>query len=143
MQKLRLQIIIIFFIIFCFGFLDFLLFGLVMTDFLSLMRMGDVIPYNQTCALIGAIPLVMYVVVAMVRVLFTDDLQYKALPDPFEGWVLAAITLFFIIGFIANCIVPFLLLAFSYHSCPQDNLHDYHVTDVKLCETLVDNRSFW
>ncbi len=114
-----------------------------MTDFLSLMRMGDVISYNQTCALIGAIPLVMYVVIAMVRVLFTDDLQYKALPDPFEGWVLAAITLFFIIGFIANFIVPFLLLALSYHSCPQDNLHDYHVTDVKLCETLVDNRSFW
>ena len=39
--------------------------------------------------------------------------------------------------------VLFLFLVSSYHSCPQDNLHDYHVTDVKLCETLVDNRSFW
>lgn len=38
-----------------------LLFGRTMTAFLSLIKMGDIIPYNKTCALIGSIPLIGYI----------------------------------------------------------------------------------
>ena len=143
MKKLFMRLMYFLLIIFLIGMLDMLLFGNVMTDFLSLIRMGDVITYHHTCLLISGIPLMLYTTFAMVRVLFSNDLQYKALPDPFEGWVLGVGALLFAIGFIANFIALFLFLVSSYHSCPQDSLHDYHVTDVKLCETLVDNRSFW
>lgn len=143
MKKLFMRLMYFLLIIFLLGILDLQIFGFVMTDFLSLIRMGDVITYHHTCLLISGIPLMLYTTFAMVRVLFSNDLQYKALPDPFEVWVLGTGALLFAIGFIANFIVLFLFLVSSYHSCPQDNLHDYHVTDVKLCETLVDNRSFW
>ena len=143
MKKLFKRLMCLLLITFLLSMLYALIFGNVMTDFLSLIRMGDVITYHHTCLLISGIPLMLYTTFAMVRVLFSNDLQYKALPDPFEVWVLGTGALFFAIGFIANFIVLFLFLVSSYHSCPQDNLHDYHVTDVKLCESLVDNRSFW
>lgn len=143
MHNLWLRIMVIIFMIFCIIYIDFLLFGLVMTDFLSLIKAGDVISYNKTCILIGATPLVIYVALAMIRILFSQDVKYKALPDPYEKWVLLTITFSFILGFIADCIIPFLFMALSYHSCPQDTLRDYHVTDIALCKTLVDNRSFW
>ncbi|EHG7611138.1 hypothetical protein J5Y28_000868 [Citrobacter sedlakii] len=143
MKKSHLRLCAIALILFFLENLHFLLFGRVMTDFLSLISMGDRISYNKTCVLIGAIPLVMYVVVAMVRVLFSKDVKYQALPDPYEKWVLLTITFSFLLGLIADCIIPFLFMALSYHSCPQDTLRDYHVTDIALCKTLVDNRSFW
>lgn len=48
----------------------------------------------------------LYTTFAMVRVLFSNDLQYKALPDPFEVWVLGTGALLFAIGFIANLYCP-------------------------------------
>ena len=143
MKKIFKRLMCLLLITFLLSMLYALIFGNVMTDFLSLIRMGDIITYHHTCILISGIPLMLYTTFAMVRVLFSNDLQYKALPDPFEGWVLGTGALFFATGFIANFIVLFLFLVSSYHSCPQDNLHYYHVTDVKLCETLVDNRSFF
>ncbi len=50
-----------------------LLFGRMMTEFLSLIKMGDIIPYNKTCVLIGSIPLIGYTVIALVRVLLSQD----------------------------------------------------------------------
>ena len=143
MKKIFKRLMCLLLITFLLSMLYALIFGNVMTDFLSLIRMGDIITYHHTCILISGIPLMLYTTFAMVRVLFSNDLQYKALPDPFEGWVLGTGALFFAIGFIANFIVLFLFLVSPYHSCPQDSLHDYHVIDIKLCETLVDNRSFW
>lgn len=95
MKKIHLRLCAIALILFFLENLHFLLFGRVMTDFLSLISMGDRISYNKTCVLIGAIPLVMYVVVAMVRVLFSKDVKYQALPDPYEKWVLLTITFSF------------------------------------------------
>lgn len=120
-----------------------LLFGRTMTEFLSLIKMDNIIPYNKTCALIGSIPLIGYTVIALVRVLLSQDVKYRSLPAPFESLVLTTITVSFAIGLIANCIIPFFLLTFSYTSCPQKRLHDYNVTDIELCKTIVDNRGLW
>ncbi|MDE5205163.1 hypothetical protein PYX06_06595 [Citrobacter amalonaticus] len=95
MKKLFMRLMYFLLIIFLLGILDLQIFGFVMTDFLSLIRMGDVITYHHTCILISGIPLMLYTTFAMVRVLFSNDLQYKALPDPFEGWVLGTGALFF------------------------------------------------
>ncbi|EKY5003093.1 MULTISPECIES: hypothetical protein [Citrobacter] len=89
MKKLFMRLMCFFLIIFPLAILDLQIFGFVMTDFLSLIRMGDVITYHHTCLLISGIPLMLYTTFAMVRVLFSNDLQYKALPDPFEVWALA------------------------------------------------------
>ncbi|ENR8890666.1 TPA: DUF1240 domain-containing protein [Citrobacter koseri] len=120
-----------------------LLFGRTMTEFLSLIKIDDIIPYNKTCELIGSIPLIGYTVIALIRVLLSQNVQYRSLPDPFESLVLTTITVSFVIGLIANCIIPFFLLAFSYTSCPQKKLHDFYVTDIELCKTIVDKRGLW
>ena len=89
MEKLFKRLMCLLLITFLLSMLYALIFGNVMTDFLSLIRMGDVITYHHTCLLISGIPLMLYTTFAMVRVLFSNDLQYKALPDPFEVWALA------------------------------------------------------
>ena len=81
MKKLFKRLMCLLLITFLLSMLYALIFGNVMTDFLSLIRMGDVITYHHTCLLISGIPLMLYTTFAMVRVLFSNDLQYKALPD--------------------------------------------------------------
>ena len=142
MKKIKLRLTAFFLIISLLGILRFLLFGRIMTDFLSLIRMGDVISYNKTCLVLGGAPVLILALILCIMALFSKD-AHSSIPASIETPVCFIVVISFIIGFIANCIVPFLLLAFSYHSCPQDNLHDYHVTDVKLCETIVDNRGFF
>ncbi|MDE5205164.1 hypothetical protein PYX06_06600 [Citrobacter amalonaticus] len=95
MKKIFKRLMCLLLITFLLSMLYALIFGNVMTDFLSLIRMGDIITYHHTCILISGIPLMLYTTFAMVRVLFSNDLQYKALPDPFEGWVLGTGALFF------------------------------------------------
>lgn len=50
-----------------------LLFGRTMTEFLSLIKMENIISYDKTCALIGSISLIGYTVIALVRVLLSQD----------------------------------------------------------------------
>lgn len=143
MKKIYLRIWVFIIIIFLSIVLYSLLVGRSMNEFLSLIKMGDIISYDKTCALIGSIPLIGYTIVALIRALFSKDVQYRSLPYPFESLVLTVITFSFIIGLIADCIIPFLLLIFSYTSCPQERLHDYHVTNIELCKTIIDKRRFW
>ena len=142
MKNIHLRLVAIALIISLLGILHFLLFGRIMTDFLSLIRMGDVISYNKTCIVLGGAPALILALILCIMALFSKDV-HSSIPASIETPVSFIVVISFIIGFIANFIVPFLLLALSYHSCPQDNLHDYHVIDIKLCETLVDNRSFF
>ncbi|EAO6762357.1 Uncharacterised protein [Salmonella enterica subsp. salamae] len=143
MKRIYLRVWVFIMIISLIAVLYSLLFGRTMTEFLSLIKMENVISYDKTCALIGSIPLIGYTVIALVRVLLSQNVQYRSLPDPFESLVLTTITVSFAIGLIANCIIPFFLLAFSYTSCPQKKLHDFYVTDIELCKTVVDNRGLW
>jgi len=143
MNKIYLRAWAFIMIIFLIAVLYSLLFGRTMTEFLSLIKTGDIISYDKTCALISSIPLFGYTIIALVRVLFSQDVQYRSLPAPFESLVLTAIIFSFIIGLIANCLVPFLFLGLSYTSCPQKKLQDFYVTDIELCKTIVNNRGLW
>lgn len=143
MKKIYLRIWAFFVIIFLTAVIYSLLFGRTMTEFLSLIKMGDIISYDKTCALIGSVPLISYTMIAVVRILLSKEAQYRSLPNPYESLVLTAITFSFIIGVIANCFVPFLLFGLSYTSCPQKKLQDFYVTDIELCKTIVDKRGLW
>ena len=143
MKIIYLRIWAFFVIIFLTAVIYSLLFGRTMTEFLSLIKMGDIISYDKTCALIGSVPLISYTMIAVIRILLSKDVQYRSLPNPYESLVLTAITFSFIIGVIANCFVPFLLFGLSYTSCPQKKLHDFYVTDIELCKTIVDKRGLW
>lgn len=120
-----------------------LLFGHVMHDFLSLLTMGEIISYGKyTCIFIGGIPLLFTMFSVLVMALFSKDC-HSQLPASIESSVTIIVAITFITGIVANCIVPFLLLALSYSSCPQEKLHDYYVTDIELCNNMLNNRTWW
>ncbi|CBG91098.1 DUF1240 domain-containing protein [Citrobacter rodentium] len=142
MKKIYLRLYAIALILFFLANLDFLLFGRVMTDFLSLIKMGDIISYDKTCLLLSGAPVIILVLILSVVALFSKD-AHASIPAPIEAPVVFIVVFSLIIGFIVNFVVPILLAAFSYTSCPQEKLHDYYVTDIELCKTIVDKRSFW
>jgi hypothetical protein len=130
-------------IVFLLWILDTQLFGYVMTDFLSIIKMGDIVSYNHTFVLIGGIPTMILMTISFVRIVLSKKFKYQSFPEPIESLALLTIILSFAIGLIADCIVPFFFLASSYTRCPQEKFDDYHVVDISLCETIIDNRRFW
>ncbi|MDN4368103.1 DUF1240 domain-containing protein [Citrobacter portucalensis] len=115
-----------------------------MENFLSLIRMGDVISYNKnTCAIVGGIPIIFLFSILSVFALFSKEGRLKKLPTTIELWMTMIVVISFLIGIIANCLIPFLLLGLSYTSCPQKKLQDFYVTDIELCKTIVDKRGLW
>lgn len=137
---IRLMTILLIVIFSCFSYM--LLMGPVIPDLLSVVRMGDIVYYNKTFALIGGLPLICYALLCTIVTLFTKDVQWPTLPPRLEIGVLLTIFVPFIIGIIANFLVPFFFLASSYTSCPQENLSGIYVTDLKLCENLKP-RGLW
>lgn len=143
MKKIYMRLMAILVIFFLLWILDTQLFGYVMTDFLSIIKMGDIVSYNHTFVLIGGIPTIMMMTISFVRILFSKSVKYQNFPKSIEAWVTCAVVIPFAIGLTADCIVPFFFLASSYTRCPQEKFDDYHVVDISLCENIVDNRRFW
>ncbi|WHP31601.1 DUF1240 domain-containing protein [Trabulsiella odontotermitis] len=132
MLKLR----IIFAVLFTFIFLVFLLFGAVLQDFISLIKMGDIISYDKTCILISGIPAIFYLLVFLLFALFQKDAFHRGHKLMSNSYAILFILIPLPFGFIGNIIVPFILMANSYTNCPQDNLSKYYVKDVALCEKI-------
>ena len=142
MRKIHLRLIALCLLICFISIFIFLIHGIPMVDFLSLVRAGDIISYNKTCTLIGGIPLVLLFIILSIVALFNKEAHAKT-PDSMNNALIIITIIPFVIGFIADCLLPFLLMALSYTSCPQKKLHDFDVTDIELCKTIVDNRGYW
>ncbi|MBM3009782.1 hypothetical protein [Citrobacter freundii] len=143
MKKIYMRLMAILVIVFLLWILDTQLFGYVMTDFLSIIKMGDIVSYKHTLVLIGGIPTIIVMTISFVRILFSKSFKYQNFPKSIEAWVTCAVVIPFAVGLIADCIAPFFFLASSYTRCPQEKFDDYHVIDISLCETIIDNRRFW
>jgi hypothetical protein len=124
------------------GFLEFLLFGAVMHDFVSLIKMGDIISYDKTCILISGIPTIFYLLFFLLFALFQKDAFHRGHKFMSNSYILLSILIPIPFGFIGNIIVPFILMANSYTNCPQENLSKYYVKDVALCEKIKRNDFF-
>ncbi|HAT8006462.1 TPA: hypothetical protein SLG96_002981 [Citrobacter koseri] len=107
MNNIYMRLIAILVIAFFLWILDTQFFGYVMTDFLSIIKMGDIVSYNHTFVLIGGIPTMILMTISFVRILFSKSLKYKNFPKSIETWVTCAVIIPFAIGLIADCIVPF------------------------------------
>lgn len=105
--------------------------------------MGDIISYDKTCALIGSVPLISYTMIAVVRILLSKDAQYRSLPNPYESLVLTAITFPLLLALLLTVSFLFYCLDYHTHPAPQKKLHDFYVTDIELCKTIVDKRGLW
>lgn len=144
MTKLHLRLISFSLTIFFCSLLYMIFTGSIMENFLSLIRMGDVISYNKnTCAIVGGIPTILIFSMFSVFALFSKEGRLKKRPTTIELWMTMIVVISFLIGIIANCLIPFLFLGLSYTSCPQKKLHDFYVTDIELCKTIVDKRGLW
>ncbi|KAA0544461.1 DUF1240 domain-containing protein [Citrobacter portucalensis] len=144
MTKLHLRLISFSLTIFFCSLLYMIFTGSIMENFLSLIRMGDVISYNKnTCAIVGGIPTIFLFSILSVFALFSKEGRLKKMPTTIELWMTMIVVISFLIGIIANCLIPFLLLGLSYTSCPQKKLQDFYVTDIELCKTIVDKRGLW
>lgn len=144
MTKLHLRLISFSLTIFFCSLLYMIFTGSIIENFLSLIRMGDVISYNKnTCAIVGGIPTILIFSMLSVFVLFSKEGRLKKLPTTIELWMTMIVVISFLIGIIANCLIPFLFLGLSYTSCPQKKLQDFYVTDIELCKTIVDKRGLW
>lgn len=136
MKKVYLRVVGIILAIIFSCLLYMILMGPVMSDFLSVIRMGNIISYNKTFALIGGIPLICYALLLIIMTLFTKDVQCPKLPSRIESCVLLVAFVPFITGIILNFLVPFLLMASPYIPCPKDHLSDVYVTDLKFCKNV-------
>ncbi|EHG7887924.1 MULTISPECIES: DUF1240 domain-containing protein [Citrobacter] len=144
MTKIHLRLISFSLTIFFFSLLYMIFTGSIMKNFLSLIRMGEIISYNNnTCAIVGGIPTILIFSILSFFALFSKEGRLKKLSAAVELWMITIVVIPFLIGIIADCLLPFLLMAFSYTSCPQQELYDFYVTDIELCKTIVDNRGLW
>jgi hypothetical protein len=117
-------------------FLEELLFGSIMDDFISLIKMKPIIFYNKTCLQMSAIPMFSYLLLLTFFYLFSKKI-FKYLQKLMDSSYFILIMLIPIpIGYISTIIIPFILMANSYTNCPQENLSKYYVKDVALCEKI-------
>lgn len=123
------------------GALYTLLFGFAMKDFISLIKLGEVITYNKTLILIGAIPVILYLCITLSWALISSKTSPFRKIGNIHTIIIASCIFIFILGFALSFITQVLLLIY-YEPCPQERLADFYVINLKLCETLTP-RGFW
>lgn len=120
MTKLHLRLISFSLTIFFCSLLYMIFTGSIMENFLSLIRMGDVISYNKnTCAIVGGIPTIFLFSILSVFALFSKGGRLKKLPTTIELWMTMIVVISFLIGIIANCLIPFYCLDYHTHPAPR------------------------
>lgn len=107
----------------------------------SLYAHGNIIVYN-TKAVAGAtgVPVYIYGICISLRVLFTKGVKPPTTQTPVGRILGAFCTIITVTGMITAFIIPIGLMFSPYSNCPQDKLGDYYVTDLKLCDTINNNR---
>lgn len=113
-----------------------LLFGFAMKDFISLIKLGEVITYNKTLILIGAIPFILYICITFSWALTSSKTSPFRKIGNIHTVIIASCIFIFILGFVLSFITQVLLLIY-YEPCPQERLADFYVTNLKLCENLT------
>ena len=99
MTKLHLRLISFSLTIFFCSLLYMIFTGSIMENFLSLIRMGDVISYNKnTCAIVGGIPTIFLFSILSVFALFSKEGRLKKMPTTIELWMTMIVVISFLIG---------------------------------------------
>lgn len=120
MTKLHLRLISFSLTIFFCSLLYMIFTGSIMENFLSLIRMGNIISYNKnTCAIVGGIPTIFLFSILSVFALFSKEGRLKKLPTTIELWMTMIVVISFLIGIIANCLTPFYCLDYHTHPAPR------------------------
>lgn len=120
------------------GFIYFVIYLGSLYEVLSLIRRPNIMMFErQSVALIGGIPMCIYLFFFSLRALFTKGL----VPPKKQTTVGFCFMLFslavFVISYIAMWIIPFVLMASPYTPCHEKILHRYYVIDPQLCKTIT------